>query len=137
TWLNAEVSNGLNEVRNYFEKMVGEDAKDTVLKKYETHPKVTQPAIFYGDFAVAVGETKDIFTPHDRSKFHFISRWSATLHKVEGEWKIISLTLSTNAFDNVLIDEFKSMLRYIIMGALFGIILLEVLLYLLFRRKQE
>ena len=136
TWLNAEVSNGTNAVRGYFTKMVG-DAKTAVLKKYETHPTITQPAVFYGDVAVAVGETEDIFSPHDRSTFHLDSRWSAVLHKVDGKWKIISLTLSNNVFDNTLLDELKGLMLYIVLGAFFGAILLSAFFYFLFGRKHE
>ncbi len=135
TWHNAEVSNGTHAVRGYFMKMIG-DPKTTVLKSYETHPTITQPAIFYDDVAVATGKTEDIFSPHDRSVFHLDSRWNAVLHKVGGEWKIISLTLSTNVFDNTLLDEIKGLILYIVLGAFFGAILLSAFFYFLFARKH-
>ena len=108
TWLNAEVSRGPDEVRDYFKRMVG-DAPGTILSKYSTHPKIAGPAVFYGDFAVAHGTTADEFTPHHRSVFRFDSRWTVSLRKVEGNWKIVALNLSTNTFNNVLIAELERM----------------------------
>ena len=37
------------------------------------------------------------------------SRWTATLKKTDGSWKIIALNLSTNTFKNALISELESM----------------------------
>lgn len=108
TWLNAEVSIGPDEVRAYFKRMVG-DTPGTILSKYSTHPKIAGPATFYGDFAVAHGTTADEFTPHHRSVFRFDSRWTVSLRKVEGNWKIVALNLSTNTFNNVLIAELERM----------------------------
>jgi ketosteroid isomerase-like protein len=136
TWLNAEVSNGVNAVRGYFKKMIG-NGEGAVLEKYKTHPSITQPAIFYDDVAVAIGETKDIFTPHNRSVFYLDTKWNAVLHKVEGEWKIISLTLSINVFDNPLLDELRGLMLYVVLAAFFGALLLSGYFYFLFSRKQE
>ncbi|MGE5385859.1 MAG: YybH family protein [Betaproteobacteria bacterium] len=135
TWLNAEVSQGPDGVRAYFKKMVG-SGPETVLSKYVTHPKLAQPAQFYGDVAVANGTTEDEFTPHRRSVFKFNSRWTATLLKKEGQWKIIALNLSTNTFDNVLITELERYAVYAgIGGALGGMILVAGWCYL--RRRKR
>lgn len=123
TWLNAEVSQGPDGVRDYFRRMVG-SGPDTVLSKYQTHPKISQPAIFYGDVAVANGTTEDEFTPHRRSVFHFSSRWTATLRKLDGQWKIIALNLSTNTFNNALISELERFALFTGAGGLVGGLLL-------------
>lgn len=123
TWLNAEVSQGPDGVRAYFKRMVG-SGPDSVLSKYQTHPKISQPATFYGDVAVANGTTEDEFTPHRRSVFNFSSRWTATLRKVDGQWKIIALNLSTNTFNNVLISELERFAVLTGVGGLVGGLLL-------------
>lgn len=123
TWLNAEVSHGPEGVKAYFARMVG-DAPGTVLSKYSTHPKISGPAAFYGDVAVANGTTDDEFTPHNRSVFRFDSRWTATLRKNNGQWKIVALHLSTNSFNNVLITELRQLSTYTgAGGALAGLLL--------------
>jgi hypothetical protein len=123
TWLNAEVSRGPEGVKAYFARMVG-NAPGTVLSKYSTHPKISGPAAFYGDVAVASGTTDDEFTPHNRSVFKFDSRWTATLRKNDGQWKIVALHLSTNCFNNVLITELRQLSVYTgAGGALAGLLL--------------
>ena len=117
TWLNAEVSKGPTEVRNYFKRMVG-NSQDAVLSKYETHPKIDQMTRFYGDVAIASGTTEDLFTPHHRAAFRFDTRWSATLLKRDGEWKIVSLSLTTNSFHNALTQELE---RYVTLAGAGGI----------------
>lgn len=134
TWLNAEVSEGPDGVRAYFKRMVG-SGPDSVLSKYQTHPKISQPAIFYGDVAVANGTTEDEFTPHRRSVFNFSSRWTATLRKVDGQWKIIALNLSTNTFNNVLISELERFAVLTGVGGLVGGLLLAGA-WGYFRRRQ-
>ncbi len=135
TWLNAETSKGPDGVRAYFRRMVG-DAPGTILSKYSTHPMISGPAVFHGDVAVANGTTRDEFTPHHRSVFKFDSRWTATLRKSEGQWRIIALHLSTNNFDNELIDELKQFAIYSgIGGALAGLLLAAVLAY--WRRRTK
>lgn len=134
TWLNAEVSQGPDGVRDYFRRMVG-SGPDTVLSKYQTHPKISQPAIFYGDVAVANGTTEDEFTPHLRSVFNFSSRWTASLRKVDGQWKIIALNLSTNTFNNVLISELERFALLTGVGGLLGGLLLAAA-WGYFRRRR-
>lgn len=124
TWLNAEVSQGPDGVRAYFRRMVG-SGPETVLSRYQTHPKISQQAVFYGDVAVANGTTEDEFTPHHRSVFKFSSRWTATLRKDHEEWKIIALNLSTNTFDNVLITELERFAWLAGLGGLLGGLLLS------------
>jgi len=134
TWLNAEVSQGPDGVRSYFKRMVG-NAPDRVLSKYVTHPKISQQAVFYGDVAVANGTTEDEFTPHHRSVFKFSSRWTATLRKADGQWKIIALNLSTNTFDNALIAELERLAMFAGVGGLMGGLLLAATGCYLRRRK--
>lgn len=123
TWLNAEVSQGPEGVKAYFERMVG-GAPGAVLSKYSTHPKISGPAAFYGDVAVANGTTDDEFTPHNRSVFRFDSRWTATLRKNDGQWKIVALHLSTNSFNNALTTELRQLAIYTgAGGALAGLLL--------------
>lgn len=134
TWLNAEVSHGPAEVKAYFDRMVG-SGPNAVLSKYVTHPKIDQQAVFYGDVAVANGTTEDEFTPHRRSVFKFTSRWTATLKKTDGQWKIIALNLSTNTFKNALISELESMVTLAGGGGFVAALLLAGV-WAFFRRRK-
>lgn len=115
TWLNAEVSRGKAEIKAYYQRMVG--AEGAILKKYLTKASLGAPARFYGNIAVAEGSTADEFFPWKRGIFKFDSRWSGTMAKFDGQWKLVSLHLSTNVFTNPLIAEYEQMLRLVGIGA--------------------
>jgi hypothetical protein len=133
TWLNAEVSRGKADIKAYYQRMVG--GEQAILKKYLTRAKLGAPAKFYGDIAVADGTTADEFYPWKRGVFKLDSDWSGTLAKIDGQWKLVSLHLSSNVFNNPLIDEYKQMLWYVGAGA-FGAGLLVSFLALKFLRRR-
>ena len=109
-WLNAEASRGHADIKAYYRRMVG--TGDAILKKYTTKAKVAAPARFFGDIAVADGTMEDEFFPIRRDPFKLNSNWSVTCVKRDGQWKILHLHLSTNVFNNELLDEVKQMLWY-------------------------
>ena len=109
-WLNAEASRGHADIKAYYRRMVG--TGDAILKKYTTKAKVAAPARFFGDIAVADGTMEDEFFPIRRDPFKLNSTWSVTCVKRDGQWKILHLHLSTNVFNNELLDEVKQMLWY-------------------------
>jgi hypothetical protein len=118
TWLNAEVSRGKADIKAYYQRMVG--GEHAILKKYLTKAKLGAPAKFYGDIAVADGTTADEFFPWKRAVFKLDSNWSGTMGKIDGQWKLVSLHLSSNVFNNPLIDEYKQMLWYVGAGSFVG-----------------
>jgi len=133
-WLNAEVSRGHNDIKAYYRRMVG--SGDAILKKYTTTAKVAAPARFFGDIAVADGVMTDEFTPIRRGPFKLDSNWSVTCMKRDGQWKIVHLHLSSNVFNNNLLDEVKQTIWQAAAGGLAaGLLLMLVLCYFLRRRK--
>jgi ketosteroid isomerase-like protein len=132
-WLNAEVSRGKDEVRAYYGRMVGHDK--AILKKYLTKAAIGAPAKFYGDIAIADGSTADEFYPIARDAFTLDSRWSTTVVKnPSGEWKIVLLHLSSNVFNNPLLDEVKA---DIVKGAVGGFIGGLMLMYVVMRLRRR
>jgi ketosteroid isomerase-like protein len=132
-WLNAEVSRGKDEVRAYYGRMVGHEK--AILNKYLTKATIGAPARFYGDVAVADGSTVDEFYPIARGFFTLDSRWSTTvLKKPGGEWKIVLLHLSSNVFNNPLLDELKA---DIAKGAVGGLIAGLLLMYVVMRLRRK
>lgn len=131
TWLNAEVSRGRDEVKAYHARMVG--GEGTILKKYTTKVRLGAPARFYGDVAVAEGTADDEFFPHARDPFHLDSRWSSTLRKVDGQWRIVTLNLSTNVFTNPLMAEAA---RWIWIAGAGGLVAGGMAVFLLLRLRR-
>ena len=123
TWLNGVISRGHDEIKAYYHRMVKGDQR--YIDKYLTAAKVGAPARFYGngEVAVADGSTEDEFFPVSRAPFRLSSRWTSTSVKIDGEWKVVALHLSSNVFTNSLIEEAKSFaVKAGIGGALGGIL---------------
>ncbi len=117
-WANGEVSRGPAEVLAYYDRMV--KGKDRILTKYLTTAKLNGHARFLGDGTVAIadGTMEDEYFPVIRGPFRLSSKWTTTAAKINGEWKIVSLHLSANVFNNVLLDEAKRALLYAAGGGL-------------------
>jgi len=126
TWWNAEISRGHAEIRAYYRRMVKDDG--LYITKYTTQAKLGAHARFIGsgaDVAVADGSMQDEFFPIVRGPFQLSSRWSATVAKSAGEWKIVNLHVSSNVFTNTLTAELTRTLWYagaagLVIGGLAG-----------------
>jgi uncharacterized protein (TIGR02246 family) len=119
TWWNAEISRGHDDIRAYYRKMVQD--KGRIISKYMTQAKLGAPARFVGsasDVAVADGSMEDEFFPIIRGPFKLNSRWTSTVARSGGQWKIVSLHLSANVFTNTLISELTRTLWYTGAGGL-------------------
>ena len=113
TWWNAKISRGHDEIRAYYRFMVKDEGR--IISKYTTEAKLGAPARFVGasgDVALADGSMEDEFFPIIRGPFKLSSRWSSTVAKSGGQWKIVNLHLSSNVFTNTLIAELTRALWY-------------------------
>lgn len=113
TWWNAEISRGYDDIRAYYRRMVQDPGR--LISKYTTQAKLGAPSRFVGsggDVAVADGSMEDEFFPVIRGSFKLSSRWSATVAKSGGQWKIVNLHLSSNVFTNTLTAELTRAMWY-------------------------
>lgn len=136
TWWNAEISRGHDDIRAYYRRMVKDEGR--YISRYLTQAKLGRPARFIsadGDVAVADGSMEDEFFPVFRGPFRLSSRWSATVSKSGGQWKIATLHLSSNVFTNTLISELTHALWYAGGAGLFAGVLVGWLAGRRHRRK--
>lgn len=126
TYYNAEVTQGHEAGRRYFNSMLKDAA--AVVKDYSLTGEVSAPAVFHGNTAVAYGTTEEHFKLTEGLEFVLHGRWSATLQKYQDTWKIIALHFSSNLFDNPLLNSAKR-LNWIIGGVAFvaGLLLMYIL----------
>jgi len=102
TWQNAEVTEGREGLRKYYEKMM--TGPNRIVESMTADPTVDQLAIIYnGDAAVSRGKMNDHYKLTDGSEFGMDSRWSATLVKEGDTWLITNFHASVGAFDNPLL----------------------------------
>ncbi len=86
-------------VREYLERMLtGPKAN---IKSLQPTVTVDENTMLLGDeTGIAFGHSADRYVLTDGNEFELPTRWSATLVKHEGRWKIVNLQTSTNLFDN-------------------------------------
>jgi uncharacterized protein (TIGR02246 family) len=99
TWQTNEVCRGREALRAFFEK-TGREA----FQGYEVPPTPDGLTLLYGgDTGVSFGETVAKYRLLGK-EFGAKSRWTATLVKHEGRWKLAAYHLSMNVMDNALLD---------------------------------
>jgi ketosteroid isomerase-like protein len=101
TWQNSEVSRGPEQVRAYYNRMMSGDHR--VVDSIRIDPAVEELTHLYGNTGVAFGSSKDHFKLTDGRDFELETRWSGTVVKKNGKWKVASFHASTNMFDNAVL----------------------------------
>jgi ketosteroid isomerase-like protein len=104
TWQSSRVNKNPQEVKAYFEEMT--KGPNRVVESSTINPEVDAPSLLYNDgkTAVAYGHSKDHYELTNGMKFDQDTRWSATLVKKDGAWKVVSIHISANEFDNPILD---------------------------------
>ncbi len=135
TWQNAEVSRGHDQIRAYYERMVGK--ANPVVKSFRTKAELGAPAVFYGpDVAIAYGTNLDHYELVAGLTFDLPARWTTTAVKRDGEWKIAALHFSSNLFDNPLLNRAEQNAWWFAAGGFVVGVVLALLAGRLLRRKR-
>lgn len=104
-WQNSAVARGKQGVRDLMAEVNAGGEK--VFQGYRNPPASDdQTRIYGGDTAIASGTS----TPHYKwmgLEFDLENRWTATLVKQGGEWKLASYHVSANIFDNPMLNAAK------------------------------
>lgn len=99
TTMNGDVARGPAAIRKYFETMMKGD--NPRVRKVTAAFEAEDLSNLYGpDFAVAFGSSKDQYELAGGENFAVAARWSATMVRRDGRWRIANFHYSTNMFDN-------------------------------------
>ena len=100
TWQNGTVTKGPKEIKEFSDKMT--KGPNRVVEKSTIDPQPDDLALLYNDgkTAVAYGHSKDHYVLTDGTEFDQNTRWSATLVKEGDTWKVASIHISVDLFDN-------------------------------------
>jgi ketosteroid isomerase-like protein len=109
TWQNGTVSRGPDAIRAFYKTMLGGDA--SVLASINSTLTVDDLSVLQGpDTAIAFGNIHDDMT-FKRPLFFagptslsLSSRWTATLVRKAGEWKLASYQAGVNPFSNPVLE---------------------------------
>jgi hypothetical protein len=107
TWHNAEVSRGREGVRAYYNRLTGGPNK--LVEKFTAELNVDELTILHGEHTgISFGSSVEHFKFTNGRNFDLKGRWTATLVKEGEKWLIGSLHVSTNIFDNAMLDMVKN-----------------------------
>jgi hypothetical protein len=82
---------------------------DAILKSLTVKPEATIETRIYDDrFGVCYGTSVDTYTLQDGREFSFDSKWTATVIKQDGQWKLLALHVGVDPIENPLIDGYRS-----------------------------
>lgn len=106
TWHNAEVSRGREGVRTYYKRLTSGPEK--MVGQFAAEVNVDELTILHGEnTGISFGSSLEHFKLTSGRSFDLKGRWTATLVREDGRWLIASLHVSTNLFDNVMLDLVK------------------------------
>jgi ketosteroid isomerase-like protein len=103
-WQNATLNRGKKEVKAYIEEMT--KGPNRRVEKSTIAPTPGALSILHNDgkMAVAFGHSRDHYLLIDGTEFDQDTSWTATLVKKDGKWKTTSIHISTNMFDNPVLN---------------------------------
>ncbi|MBA2480917.1 MAG: hypothetical protein H0V44_09655 [Planctomycetes bacterium] len=100
-------------------------------------PVADAPTRFLGaDAGVCTGTSTDTFTGDDGSTFILTSRWTATVVREQGAWKLSAVHAGVNLLDNPVLAAVTSMIPKIAIASAAVAILSLVIGYLVGRRRR-
>jgi hypothetical protein len=100
---------GQAQAADYLERLL--TGPDAGVKELNVDLVVDDKTILHGDAAgIAYGSSNDSYVLRDGSKFTLKTRWTATVVKRDGEWKLASLQAGSSLFQNPVTDAYRSTL---------------------------
>jgi hypothetical protein len=109
------------------------------LKSFEPTVTVDELTILYDDdkMGIAFGSSSDHYVMADGNEFTVPTRWSATLVKHEGKWKVANLQVSSNPFDNAVVSAITKRAYWYVGGAAAIGLLVGVIVMLVLRKPAK
>lgn len=133
-YLNGEVADGIIEINNFKERILNKN--NGILKSFTTKVTADKLTEFYGNTAIAYGTVIDHYVFVAGLEMDVTSKWTATLIKNNGVWKVVSFTYTGNLFDNPLLTNAKMSATYFGFGGLVLGILMTFFAGRFFRKKK-
>jgi len=147
TWQNGELSRGPEGIRKFYnEVMVG---PNRLISDISSTLKVDELSILHGDnAAIAFGSIHDDFTLSrgiartavlgSGDKFSLDSRWTATMVKKDGQWKLASYHVSVDAFSNPILSKAVAVPKQAaIIAGIVGLLLGAIVTWFYMRRRAS
>lgn len=135
TWQNGERQLNREQFVEFYNKMMKGESR--IVQDVKSEFEVDGLSVLYGDAtAVAYGTCVDHFQLTSGRDFTLNSKWTATVVKTDGEWKVASFHISSNIFDNPILSMAQSWLVYAGIAGGVGGLVVGIVLALLMRRSR-
>jgi ketosteroid isomerase-like protein len=131
---NMEVADGVDAVRDYYSKMLGKST--SILKDISTEASADVLSEIYGNTAVVYGSMFTHYTFAGGMKLEIPTKWTITLLKENGNWKVISMQFTANLFNNPLLSKASSSAIYFGIGGLLLGLIFGFLIFRFLRKKS-
>ena len=122
TWQNADRNEGHEEFLQFYDVMMNGDNR--IVEDVSSEFSVDELSTLYGeDTAIARGTLVDHFRLTNGRDLRLDSKWTATVVKLDGAWKVASFHVSSNIFDNPILSYAQSwLIRVGLIGGLLGLV---------------
>jgi Calcium/calmodulin dependent protein kinase II Association. len=136
TTVDQKLFTSFDDFKAYYEGLLkGGGAQ---LKSITFKPEADALTEFVGDnIGLSHGTSTDTYTFADGDVRTMTSRWTATVYKDNGKWKILNLHIGTNLLDNPVTATLKGYVKKAaLVGGVGGLIIGFIIAWLLRRRRQ-
>jgi uncharacterized protein (TIGR02246 family) len=100
-WQDGTVCHGPADIKAYYQRLIG--GPDKLISKAHTSPQVDGRHL-YGDVAVSYGRFNDSYDLVGGGSITLDSKFTSTLAKRDGEWKVVAFHASGDMFKNDVIN---------------------------------
>jgi len=136
TAVNQTVVTNETQVQEFFDRMFR--SSDALLSGLKTDPEADIPTRFVDtNTGVCYGRSKDTYTLKSGKQVEMNVRWSATVVKENGEWKVALAHIGTDFLDNPVLEGVKGFVKKAGFGAGVGGLLLGFLLGRVLGRSKQ
>ena len=123
TAMNNDIVHGLEQAKAYYQRMLVGSGRIVEAMSLTVVPDDLTGLYENGTIGISAGSSVAHFKLATGTEFDVPLRWTATLHRSNDKWSILSLHYSANMFDNPILDALKSSTKWIVLGVGFVFIL--------------
>jgi ketosteroid isomerase-like protein len=107
TTVDQKLFTSIADFKAYYESLLG--GPNAPLKSIVFKPEADELTVFVGDnIGLSHGSSTDTYNFSDGDTRSMTSRWTATVYKRDGKWKILNIHIGTNLLDNPVLTAAKS-----------------------------